>query len=118
MQMKAATQSNYEIPNKEEILNIMVTALIQEWDFSCLSIVNNHLSSQPVRLLDINTEAGKITVDFRESTLDKNRLGTQVFRVQAGGMSYAFKTRLLDSGSDKSSSENPQVFQFKYPATY
>ena len=108
-------QSYYEITDLEEILQIMVAALNQKWDLSCLSMVNHRLSSLSIRLVDFNAGAGEITVDMQGSKLAKIQLGTHFIRAQIGGMSYTFKTRLIEQGCDKYSPEETSFYQFKYP---
>jgi len=93
--IKMDIQSNYEITDLEEILQIMVAALNQKWDLSCLSMVNNRLSTVSISLVDLNAGAGEMTVDMQGSKLAKIQLGTHFFRAQTGGMSYTFKTRLM-----------------------
>ena len=93
----------------------MVAALNQKWDLSCLSMPKKRLSSLPVRLVDLNAGAREMTVDMQGSKLAKSQLGTHFFRAQTGGMSYTFKTRLIEQGGDKNSPEETSYYQFKYP---
>jgi len=113
--IKMDIQRNYEITDLEEILQIMVEALNQKWDISCLSMVNHRLSSLSIRLVDLNAGAREMTVDMQGSKLAKNKLDTHFIRAQTGGMSYTFKTRLVAQGSDKNSPEETSFYQFKYP---
>jgi len=109
---KLDAQIDNDIIDLEEILEVMVAALNQKWDLSCLSMPKKRLSSLPVKLIDLNAGAREMTVDTQGAKLE---IGTHFFRAQTGGMSYTFKTRLIKQGGDKDSPDETSYYQFKYP---
>lgn len=109
---KLDAQIDNDIIDLEEILEVMVAALNQKWDLSCLSMPKKRLSSLPVKLIDLNAGAREMTVDTQGAEL---AIGTHFFRAQTGGMSYTFKTRLIKRGGDKDSPDETSYYQFKYP---
>jgi hypothetical protein len=62
---KLDAQIDNDIIDLKEILEVMVAALNQKWDLSCLSMPKKRLSSLPVKLIDLNAGAREMTVDTR-----------------------------------------------------
>lgn len=85
----------------------MVSVLNQKWGLSCLSMPKKRLTSLPVKLLDLNAGAREMTIDSQGAKLAK---GTHFFRAHRGGMSYTFKSRLIEQDGDEA-----PYYQFMYP---
>ena len=109
---KLDAEINSDIIDFEEILEVMVAVLNQKWGLSCLSIPKKRLTTLPVKLVDLNAGAREMTVDSQGAKL---AIGTHFFRAHRGGMSYTFKTRLIEQGDDKDSPGETPYYQFTYP---
>ena len=113
--MKITTQNNREITDREEILEILESALTHVWNFSYSTMVKNHLTSHTARLLDVNLQTNKITVDIEALKSSHSTIDTLVFRAQNGGISVIFKSKFLQWGSNGFSSVNASECQFELP---
>ncbi|MDA1372553.1 MAG: PilZ domain-containing protein [Proteobacteria bacterium] len=113
--MNITTQNNREITDREEILEILEAALIHAWNFSYATMVKNHLTSQTAKLLEVKSQATKITVDIAALKASHSPIDTLVFRAQNGGMSVIFKSKFLQWGNNGFSTQHASECQFEFP---
>jgi hypothetical protein len=81
----------------------------QHWDFSYVSRVRNHVKTQPLRLVSIDSRQGSFSVDQEIAPAQSNAKEPILFRACSGGISIVFKSRLADADGDKTASTQVEL---------
>ena len=114
--MKMDTEFSRDIQDSKEISEFLQLAFLQNWQFSCMQMVRNHLTSEEVTVLDVNVFDGNFIVDSEALTVATQEAKSVTFKAQSGGLSLIFKTRLIRSVLDPSvcecKFEFPEVLRF------
>ena len=72
--MSVSIPDDGNITHRKEIIQLLNMAIVQEYQFSHISIVKSHVLSNPIKLLSINAEEGTFTMDSeREIPEQKSR---------------------------------------------
>lgn len=100
--MKLDKEFSRDIHDAREISEFLQLAFLQNWQFSCMQMVRNHLCSEEVDVLDVNVFDGNFIVDSEVLTVATQEAKSVTFRAQSGGLSLIFKTRPMKSILDPS----------------
>ena len=111
--MKLENEFNKEIEDNREIGELLQMALLQKWQFSCLQMVRNHLSSEEVDILDVNVFDGNFIVDSEALTAATQEATNVTFRAHSGGLSLTFQASPMKPNLDPSVCE----CRFNFPTT-
>ena len=95
--MNVSIPDDGNINHRKEIIQLLNMAIVQEYQFSHISIVKSHVLSNPIKLLSINAEEGTFTMDSEREIPEQKSRDSMMFRAQCGGLSIAFKSRMAES---------------------
>ena len=95
--MTALEIINGDITHRQDIIQVLSMINAQHWDFSYVSKVKNHVRTQPLRLVSIDSQQGSFSVDQEIAPAQSNAKEPILFRACSGGISIVFKSRLADS---------------------
>lgn len=114
--MELGGSKSREITSREEIYEVLMTALMRQWSFSYLTMVRNHLSSHATRLFSINEESDTITVSGDVlDTLTRSNGNKLYFHARNGGQSVVFSSVLVPPNDDITLIGKPKVCRFRFP---
>ena len=109
--MSISTEFDREISDSREIGELLQMAFLHSWNFSCMQLVRNHLTSDEVTVLDVNVYDGEFIVDSDVLVASSQQKRVVAFRAQSGGLSIIFKAALEGRSKDPSACE----FKFNFP---
>lgn len=113
--MNVSIPDDGNITHRKEIIQLLNMAIVQEYQFSHISIVKSHVSSNPIKLLSINTEEGTFTMDSEREIPEQKSRDSMMFRAQCGGLSIAFKSRMAELASAESPCDHPTRYKIEVP---
>lgn len=106
--MKLDTEFSRESTDADEIGDFLQLAFLQKWQFSCMQMIRNHLSSEEVTVLDVNVFDHNFIVDSEVLTVATQEAHSVTFRAQSGGLT------LLFNAAPKPSNLDPSVCECKF----
>ncbi len=109
--MKLDTEFSRESTDASEIGEFLQLAFLQQWKFSCMQMVRNHLSSEEVTVLDVNVFDHNFILDSEVLTAATQEAHSVTFRAQSGGLTLLFNARPMRSNLDPSVCE----CKFEFP---
>ena len=116
--MEHGSENSRDIRERDEIYDVLIGALLQQWPFSYLTMVRNHISSHSTRLFSINPESNSITVSGDVLDALAHSMTNRVyFHVRSGGLSLVFNSILIVSPDSSSLLEKPKFCKFEFPDT-
>ena len=92
--MSILSLNDRNVTHRQEIVQLLSLAQTHQWDFAQLSIVKNHVTSQPLKLLTIDPEAATFGIDCDIVNPGKAESEPVLFRIFTGGLSIVFRSRL------------------------
>jgi len=114
--MSISTEFDREISDSKEIGELLQMAFLHGWNFSCMQLVRNHLTSDDVTVLDVNVFDRELIVDSDVLVASSEKTRVVAFRAQSGGLSLIFKATLEGTSKDPSACECtfrfPQFLRF------
>lgn len=109
--MKLDTEFSRESIDANEIGEFLQLAFLQKWEFSCMQMIRNHLSSEAVAVLDVNVFDHNFIVDSEVLTIATQEARSVTFRAQSGGLTLLFNATPMPSNLDPSVCE----CKFEFP---
>ena len=86
------------ITHRQQIVQLLKMAIDQKWRFSYVTVVRNHVATQPVHLRSVSAMEGKFAVEPAIERNEQNLSESIIFRGQSGGISVVFKARVSGFG--------------------
>jgi len=111
--MSMNTEIDRELDCPVEISELMQLAFLHRWQFSCLQMVRNHVTSDSVQVLDVNINDRSFTVDSEVLAKSTRESSVVAFKAQSGGLTLVFKAKVLRNQIDPSVCE----CSFAFPET-
>ncbi len=111
--MSINTGIDRELDSPVEISELMQLAFLHRWQFSCLQMVRNHVTSDSVQVLDVNINDRSFTVDCEVLATSTRESSVVAFKAQSGGLTLVFKAKVLRNQLDPSVCE----CSFAFPET-
>ncbi len=109
--MKLDTEFSRESADADEIGEFLQLAFLQKWQFSCMQMIRNHLSSEQVTVLDVNVFDHNFILDSDALTLATQEAHAVSFRAQSGGLTLLFSASPMPTNLDPSVCE----CKFQFP---
>jgi len=100
--MSINTEIDRELDSPVEISELMQLAFLHRWQFSCLQMVRNHVTSDSVQVLDVNINDRSFTVDSEVLAASTRESSVVAFKAQSGGLTLVFKAKALRNQLDPS----------------
>ena len=100
--MSINTEIDRELDSPVEISELMQLAILHRWQFSCLQMVRNHVTSDSVQVLDVNINDRSFTVDSKVLAASTFESSVVAFKAQSGGLTLIFKAKALRNQLDPS----------------
>ena len=113
--MSVSIPDDGNITHRKEIIQLLNMAIVQEYQFSHISIVKSHVSSNPIKLLSVNAEEGTFSMDSERVIPEQKSKDSMMFRAQCGGLSIAFKSRMAELDSAESLCDHPTRYKIELP---
>lgn len=103
------------VTHRKEIIQLLNMAIAQEYEFSHISIVKNHVSTNPIKLLSVNAEEGTFSMNSEREIPERKSKDAMMFRARCGGLSIAFKSRMAELASAESPGNLPTRYKIEIP---
>ncbi|NKB33709.1 MAG: hypothetical protein GKR91_11480 [Pseudomonadales bacterium] len=113
--MSALTLNEGNVFSSREILELLNMALLHKWGFSYLSIVKNHVSSKPIKLMSIDPTEGTFGIDSEIMNTSHGDHSSILFRAQSGGMSLVFNASPAESTGNPDANKSLFECQIRIP---
>ena len=113
--MNVLSPEDGNMTHRPEIIQLLNMAITQEYKFSQITIVKSHVSSNPIKLLSVNSEEGTFSMDSERVIPEQRSKDSMMFRARCGGLSIAFKSRMADLASAEPLYNRPNRYKIELP---
>jgi len=103
MEMTALNIADGSITHRKEIIQLLQMAIARQWQASCLFVKKNHVTSHALKLTSVHAQEGIFCVDGEFDDLLKKGNESIMFRIQSGGISAVFRSRLSKAANSETS---------------